>query len=275
MITAVHTWGIGKQNGGVFISEDNFRLINSWKNNSGITDETAIYEKVETVEKQLFGKYQRQQITDASELPYRIVGEIGRGCTATLIGPKHILTAAHCVYDVRSTQWSVRPIFTPGQVSNGEYPLGKYVASKIYIQKDFMERAAAEYDFAVLELKEPIGDKLGWGNLEVIDANFNKTLRITGYPVDKILDTMWTVTCPVKAVGSQLQYRCDTYNGMSGSSLMSANPNSHPAIYGVHSGSENDYNAGVMINQKTFDLIESWVKGAPLSDRTMVRETKF
>ncbi len=44
-------------------------------------------------------------------------------CTATYIGPRHLLTAAHCLYDRRADAWIVQPFqkFTPGL--NGTYSI--------------------------------------------------------------------------------------------------------------------------------------------------------
>lgn len=230
--------------------------------------------EIEIVDKELFGLYPREQISDSSKAPFSFVGKLNSSCTATLIGPKHFITAGHCVYDVYSRQMNTYLIFSPGQIENGTYPFGRIKAKKIYIQKEFIDSLNPDYDFAVVELSESVGTKTGWANLQAVTNEVAlKKIRITGYPQDEIMDTMWSVTCPATIKGSQILYKCDTYNGMSGSSIFSAKaPGAQESIYAIHSWGSSESNGGVIINQKNFDLITGWMNDRS-SSNTVVRTT--
>lgn len=228
--------------------------------------------EIEIGDKQLFGNYLRQQITDASKAPFSFVGKIGMSCTGTLVGPRHVITAGHCVYDLPSRSWMMNLTFTPRQVENGEYPFGTIKWKRVFVQKEFIEKADVDYDFAIVELEEPIGDKIGWAGIQPITNETSlKKIRITGYPQDEILDTMWTVTCPATIKGTQFSYKCDTYNGMSGSSIFSAKAaGAQEMISGIHSYGTNDYNGGVILNQNNFNIITAWKNGSNFSANTLV-----
>lgn len=232
------------------------------------------FAEIEIVDKELFGQYLREQITDTSKAPYSFVGKLNTSCTGTMIGPKHFITAGHCVYDVYDRVLTSYLVFTPRQIENGTYPFGQIKAKKIFIQKEFMDSLDVAYDFAIVELDEPIGTKTGWAEIQVVTNQTSlKQIRITGYPKDEMLDTMWSVTCPATIKGTEIRYKCDTSSGMSGSSLFSAKaPGAQETIYGIHSWGSSETNAGVIINQKNFDTINAWKNGVNFPANTVTKD---
>lgn len=61
----------------------------------------------------------------------------GLECTGTLIGPKHVVTAAHCVYDINDSHQYVASInFAPGQNGNRQ-PFGQLDWSSVRVLSQF------------------------------------------------------------------------------------------------------------------------------------------
>jgi V8-like Glu-specific endopeptidase len=115
---------------------------------------------------------------------------------------------------------------------------------------------------ALITLKDPIGDSLGWLGYYAYETLGDFEANIAGYQGDKPQFTMWRSRCDVlteKIEEDVFSYDCDVYQGSSGSAVYAYdNRAKQRVIVGVNVASGPEImNQAVRLNQANYEWINS------------------
>lgn len=204
----------------------------------------------------------RERVQNTLDWPYRAHGSLilyfgntQYGGSGVLVGPRHVLTCGHNVYNPANKTWVKRISFYPALNDvTAAYDMSDVIS--IYTFKGWVEGANAETELALLILAKPLGHVVGYHGMACFDDALLKreTVDITGYPglagypAVAVNGQMWTTSGRLKTVESEkFTYDLDTSAGQSGGAI-TVFKEGDPYVVGVHIGGSQTINVGVRLS---------------------------
>ena len=185
-----------------------------------------------TINDHFFGRDDRI-LMDTGAFPWSVVGYVdfdeGGTCTATLIGPDILITAAHCISE--GDRVAAAGEFRTGQALAGGQRTARVVDYLLDSDWDEPRFSSADdidgADWALLRIDRPLGDELGHvGVLDLSEAGGRAARRErlwqAGYSWDTGTNLSGNEDCRILDFNrdNTMAHDCDTTRGDSGSPFM-------------------------------------------------------
>jgi V8-like Glu-specific endopeptidase len=197
----------------------------------------------------------RTEVLDTRRFPYSAICHIERdfgdgrltGCSAFLVRPRLLLTAAHCIVSPIRARLGLRGEarrirVTPGRAGARSRPFGTQWALRWRVHPQYRRNPSPAVDIGVIELAEPFSPAPGHFAMafppraELDRLRQIRLLHISGYPGDKPVGTQWEHSERLdRHDARRLYYSVDTCPGHSGSPIwIKHGVEGPPIVIGVH-----------------------------------------
>ncbi|WP_032114087.1 NB-ARC domain-containing protein [Candidatus Paracaedibacter symbiosus] len=236
----------------------------------------------------------RREVQAPSQWPHCVHGHLmmrfGDEClvvgSGILVGPNHVLTAGHNLFDLRKkSKWASEVWFSPGR-KGSHFPFGYSKGSILLCHNQWLDprsRRKDDYDLGMIILNQAIGNKVGWSGLLCASNLFFHLgdLTVTGYPGEKgskdyYSTQMWEKTSRATSqwFGPEtIEYEIPTSFGQSGGAIWRQwptpiNPKLNNILtIGIHTeGNISGRNKGVRLTSENFNVIIKWIRDYHLKE---------
>lgn len=172
-----------------------------------------------------FRGHDDRQLFDTAELPFSAIGLLrfnaGGSCTATLVAPDIVLTAAHCLFG--SGQLDARARFQAGPQGQHRARVTAYFIDPAFNPDLFFNVHDLDgHDWALLRLNRSLGERLGYLEPRALAALTSLPITQAGYSWDTGESLSGHENCAIleELPRNALIHDCDTTRQDSGAPLL-------------------------------------------------------